>query len=236
MARRAAAPRRTSLLLTCEHGGNAVPVAYGALFRGQQRLLNSHRGLDIGARFAARYLERRLHVPLICATVTRLLVDLNRSVGHPGLFSELSRHLLPAEKQAVLHQHYFPYRNRVADWIAARTAAGYRIVHVAVHSFTPVAGGRHRPCDVGLLYDPGRPEEARLCAQWQAALRASASRWRVRRNYPYRGTSDGQVVALRRRFAPARYSGIELEINQACLASSGKRARLLADLAATLSV
>jgi len=233
MTRRSAGPRRTSLLLTCEHGGNAVPVAYRALFRNERRVLDSHRGLDIGARFAANYLKRRLKAPLICATVTRLLVDLNRSVGHPGLFSEFTRELPPTRKEVVLDRHYYPYRNRVADWIAARTAAGSRVVHVAVHSFTPVSGGRQRPCDVGLLYDPGRPEEARLCAAWQAALRNRDSRWRVRRNYPYRGTSDGQVVALRTRFGPARYSGVELEINQACLASPDKRARLLADLAAT---
>jgi predicted N-formylglutamate amidohydrolase len=226
--------RRTHLLLTCEHGGNAVPVTYRALFRGQRRLLDSHRGLDIGARFAARYLERRLKAPLVCATVTRLLVDLNRSVGHPGLFSEFSRNLPPADKQAVLRRHYYPYRNRVASWIRSRVAAGDRVVHIAVHSFTPVVGGRPRPCDVGLLYDPGRSEEARLCARWQAALRGCDSRWRVRRNYPYRGTSDGQVVALRRRFAPAHYSGIELEINQACLGPTRRRARLLADIAATL--
>lgn len=234
MARRTAGSRRTSLLLSCEHGGNTVPAAYRGLFRGHQRLLDSHRGLDIGARFAARYLQRRLSAPLICATVTRLLVDLNRSIGHAGLFSELSRGLPRPDRLAVLERHYHPYRNRVADWIAARVAAGERVVHVSVHSFTPAAGGRRRPCDVGLLYDPGRPEEARLCAEWQAALRGCASRWRVRRNYPYRGTSDGQVVALRRRFGPARYSGIELEINQACLARADSRARLLADLAATL--
>ena len=233
MVRNAAGPRRTSLLLTCEHGGNTVPAAYRALFRGHRRLVASHRGLDIGARFAARYLQRRLQIPLICATVTRLLVDLNRSVGHPGLFSELTRGLTRAERLEVLERHYHPYRNRVASWIAARVAAGDRVLHVSVHSFTPVLGGRRGECDVGLLYDPGSRDETRLCAEWQSALRGCASRWRVRRNYPYRGTTDGHVVALRRRFGPARYSGIELEINQARLARADSRARLLADLAAT---
>ena len=233
VARRTTGSRPTSVLLSCEHGGNTVPAAYRARFRGHQRLLDSHRGHDIGARVAARYLQKRLDVPLICATVTRLLVDLNRSVGHAGLFSELSRGLPRADRQVLLERHYQPYRNRVANWIAARLAAGERVVHVSVHSFTPAPGGRRRPCDVGLLYDPGRPDEARLCAEWQAALRGCASRWRVRRNYPYRGTSDGQVVALRRRFGPACYSGIELEINQACLARADNRARLLADLADT---
>jgi hypothetical protein len=36
----------------------------------------------------------------------------------------------------------------------------------------------------------------------------------VRRNYPYLGTSDSLVTTLRRRFPPASYLGIEIEVNQ----------------------
>ena len=57
----------------------------------------------------------------------------------------------------------------------------------------------------------------------------------MRRNYPYRGTSDGQVVELRRRFRDGRYLGIELELNQARLRQDRSRAALLRDVAATLA-
>ena len=36
----------------------------------------------------------------------------------------------------------------------------------------------------------------------------------TRRNYPYQGRNDGLTSHLRQRFAPTRYVGIELEINQ----------------------
>lgn len=221
---------RTRLLLTCEHGGNRVPVAWASCFRGARRALDSHRGFDAGALATARHLGRALGAPLLYATVTRLLVDLNRSRRHPGLFSPWSAQLGPAERERVVARHWSPYRDRVAHWIAAALDAGDRVLHVSVHSFTPVLDGVRRRADIGLLYDPASAAEARLCRTWQRALVEAG--WNARRNYPYRGTSDGQVVALRRRFGTARYAGIELELNQAVLAGRG-RSRLLADLAKT---
>jgi len=230
--RRRQAPLR--LLLTCEHGGNRVPERYRRLFAGRARLLASHRGLDIGALDLARGLGRRLDVPLVAATVTRLLVDLNRSIGHPGLFSALSRSLPAAERRRVLSCHYHPYRRLVHGWIASRVSRGERVLHISVHSFTPMLDGERRNADIGLLYDPARVAEATLCRAWQQELSACAADWRVRRNYPYRGTGDGQVVELRRRFAGGCYLGIELEVNQACLQEPARAATLLADLARTL--
>ena len=221
---------RTRLLLTCEHGGNRVPAAWAPLFRGARRALDSHRGHDAGALAAARHLRRALGAPLVHATVTRLLVDLNRSRGHPALFSRWSARLAPAASERAVARHWSPYRERVAGWIAAALGRGDRVLHVAVHSFTPVLDGVRRRADIGLLHDPGSATEARLCREWQRALAQAG--WHTRRNYPYRGTSDGQVVDLRRRFGTARYAGIELELNQAVLAGP-RRGRLMRDLART---
>lgn len=228
--------RRLQVLLTCEHGGNAVPVEYRRLFRNRKKLLESHRGLDIGALAAARDLQRSLDVPLIHATVTRLLVDLNRSSGHPALFSEVTRPLPDSVRRQLLAQHYHPYRRRVRDWIARRIGHGDRVLHLSVHSFTPVLDGKPRNAEIGFLYDPASPAEAGLCRAWQKALSAGTANWRVRRNYPYRGTSDGQVVELRRRFCGQGYLGVEVEFNQAIVKLPGLRRLLVADLAATLPV
>lgn len=230
-------PERTDkrsdvLLLTCEHGGNHVPAAYRPLFAGADRLLGTHRGFDLGAREAARHLQRRFGAPLICATVTRLLVDLNRSMGHPALFSEFSRGLSCTERVRLLERYYLPYRSLVTAWIGTRIAGGQRVVHVAVHSFTPVLQGVVRTADVGLLYDPAREREARFCREWQRRILAGAGSWRVRRNYPYRGAADGLITTLRRRFAATRYLGLEIELNQGVLRNARTRAALLHDLAA----
>src|ERR1700739_839489 len=38
-----------TFIITCEHGGNRIPVPYRRLFRGQRALLDSHRGYDPGS-------------------------------------------------------------------------------------------------------------------------------------------------------------------------------------------
>jgi len=45
---------------------------------------------------------------------------------------------------------------------------GDRVIHVAVHSFTPTLRGVRRNADVGLLYDPARPGELALARRWRA--------------------------------------------------------------------
>lgn len=225
------------MLLTCEHGGNRVPVRYRPLFRGQQRLLGSHRGYDIGALDAARFLRRRLGAPLISATVTRLVVDLNRSIGHPRLFSAPTRALPAAERERIIARHYRPYRDEVRDWISEADSRAPLVLHLSVHSFTPKLDGVRRNADVGLLYDPGRAGEARLTRDWRRNFLAAAPDLRVRCNYPYRGVSDGFIPALRREFPGSRYVGIEIEINQRWATGDAKRwHRLLETIAATLPV
>ena len=187
------------------------------LFARHGARLAGHRGYDIGALACARGLSAALRAPLIHAEVSRLLVDLNRSPGHPALFSDLTRALPAARREEILARHYFPHRARIERWIAARVRAGRIVLHVAVHSFTPVLDGKARTTDIGLLYDPGRPLEAEFCRRWQTALRERGPGLRVRRNYPYRGVSDGLTRHLRGLFPAGAYAGVELEINQRAL-------------------
>ncbi|MGA7180745.1 MAG: N-formylglutamate amidohydrolase [Thiobacillaceae bacterium] len=201
-------------LVTCEHGGNHVPTPYQHLFASREALLDSHRGWDPGALFLARQLARALKAPLFYATVSRLVIDLNRSIGHSRLYSEVTRAAPREVRKEILLHHYLPYRNRVEEHIVREVARGHRIVHLSSHSFTPVLHGDERKADVGLLYDPARRGEVALSRLWQAALKASASELRVRRNYPYTGKSDGFTAYLRRQFSVQDYVGIELEINQ----------------------
>ena len=98
-----------------------------------------------------------------------------------------------------------------------------RVIHIAVHSFTPVLDGITRQADVGLLYDPARSPEKMLCSAWKNALRELAPELRVRRNYPYAGRADGLASHLRRRFQEHEYIGVELELNQLLVPSTSKK-------------
>jgi len=224
-----------SFIITCEHGGNRIPATYRHFFSGQRRLLDSHRGHDPGALVVARELARAFDAPLVVSTVSRLLVDLNRSIGHRQLYSPAIRAAPVALRAEILRRHYLPYRAEVEKLVARSIARGRRVIHLSSHSFTPELGGVVRRADLGLLYDPGRRAEARLCAQWKTSLAAIAPELRVRRNYPYAGKGDGLTSYLRRRFPDRRYAGIEIEINQKFAQAGGPdwkalRAMLVASL------
>jgi predicted N-formylglutamate amidohydrolase len=208
-----------AVLVTCEHGGNRVPPRYQELFAGQEGLLGTHRAHDIGSMAMARSLARRLDASLVACTTTRLLVDLNRSIGHPRLFSELTRGLPRAAREQILRGHYVPYRLAVEAWIGIQRRP---VLHVSSHSFTPVLDGEVRQADVSLLYDPRRERERALAARWKAAILERQPGLRVRFNYPYAGRADGLTTALRRLFPDERYAGIELEVNQ-CFPLAGGR-------------
>jgi predicted N-formylglutamate amidohydrolase len=225
------------LILTCEHGGNRVPRRWAPRFRGAGGVLRTHRGWDIGALVLARRLSRRLGAPLFHSSVTRLLVDLNRSAGNRrALFSEFVRGLDDAEKRRILERHYLPHRARVEAAIARATGRGERAVHVAVHSFTPALRGVRRNADLGLLYDPARPGERALAQRLRRSLCEAAPELRVRMNYPYRGTSDGIQTALRRRFPARAYVGIEIEVNQQHLVpGAARRPRVVAAVETSLA-
>lgn len=215
------------LLVTCEHGGKRIPSRYRHLFSGMEALLSTHRGYDAGALLLARECADALDAPLFFSTVSRLLIDLNRSIGHPRLYSEATRKAPATVRRQLLQSHYLPYRDAVEADIAAALARGRRVVHIASHSFTPVLDGAERNADIGLLYDPARRGEAELCRRWQARLRALAPELKVRRNYPYTGKSDGFTAYLRRRFPADAYIGVELEINQRHVLAGGRQWREL---------
>jgi predicted N-formylglutamate amidohydrolase len=232
---------KLGLVLSCEHAGNRVPRAYAELFRRAEakRALESHRGFDPGALAVAEALARHFSLPLHAQRVTRLLVEVNRSTGHPGLYSAFSRVLSPEARELLLSRHYTPHRDRVEQALRKALAQRARVLHVAVHSFTPVLDGELRRADVGLLYDPARPLERRFGLCLQRALKARVPELRVRLNYPYRGASDGLTTWLRKRLGP-RYLGFELELNQALLLGPSAPRRLVTralcdSLAAVLS-
>lgn len=218
------------LLFSCEHASRHVPRRHAALFAGHEKVLASHRGWDPGSSWLARRLAKAFAAPLHAASVTRLLVDTNRSLRHPNLFSPFSASLSDGERRDILERHYHPHRDPIESHLRRLMGRGAPVLHIGVHSFTPRWRNQLRPCDVGLLYDPGRPAELALCLRWQGLLTQMAPELRVRRNYPYRGVADGFTTHLRRVLPRRLYAGIELELNQSWIATPGPARLRLARL------
>jgi predicted N-formylglutamate amidohydrolase len=211
-----------SLVITCEHGGNRIPGRYHCLFKANQDLLHTHRGFDPGALSMAKDLAAAFTAPLVVSTVSRLLVDLNRSVGHPRLYYETVRKQPSEVKDSILKQYYHPYRTQAERLVRQAIVDHGKVIHLSSHSFTPELDGKVRNADIGLLYDPARPYEVALCEQWKSAFKAVAPELRVRRNYPYKGYGDGLTSWFRQRLPPDNYIGIELEVNQKHIVKAGR--------------
>lgn len=211
------------LVLACEHASRRVPLRYRKLFRNRKSVLDSHRGWDPGALELARHLAQQFDAPLFRGVVTRLLVDLNRSLQSPTLFSEQALRLEEKERLALLARYWEPYRHAVRHCIEETLERRRSVLQFSVHSFAPRLRGVVRRTDVGLLYDPRRPAEERFCRAFRRTLQQELPDLRIDLNEPYSGVSDGLTTTLRAEFPRSRYLGVEFEVNQRF--PRGERAR-----------
>ncbi|MBR4916918.1 MAG: N-formylglutamate amidohydrolase [Fibrobacter sp.] len=213
------------LMLTCEHASNHVPATFKKFVPAD--VLETHRAYDIGARAVFRKLVKFAKPEFYCeGKFSRLFVDLNRTITNKVVFSEYydtqnSRaQTAVAKMKAQARTYWREYRENVEKFVsknirslrqAQRPEAA--IVHLGIHSFTPVLNGKVRNTDIGILYDPARPLERAYANVIKVEIKRLYPKMKVRFNYPYKGTSDGLTTTLRKKFGP-RYVGIEIEINQ----------------------
>jgi len=202
------------ILITCEHAVNFIPAKYRQVLSIPENILESHRGFDSGAFGLGKSLSGFLDCPFIAGECSRLLVDLNRSVSNKNLFSEYSRNLTSDQKNNVLEDFYFPYRQKIEKFVSEKINKKNIVIHFSVHSFTPVLKGKTRNAEIGLLYDPARSQEVNVAGEIGNLLKKLSKYLIIRKNYPYRGISDGVVTYLRKKFNHKMYIGLELEFNQ----------------------
>ena len=205
------------LILTCEHASNRLPAAFKKAVPAE--VLKTHRAYDIGAVQVFRKLVKFAKPEFFCeGKFSRLFVDLNRTITNKSAFSDYLRNNENAKAQATAYWN--EYRAAIEKFVdsalkpktrAAKSAP--TIIHLGIHSFTPVLNGKVRNTDIGILYDPTRPQERAYANVIKDEIKRLYPAMKVRFNYPYQGTSDGLTTTLRKKFGP-RYVGIEIEINQ----------------------
>lgn len=217
------------LMLTCEHASNRLPAAFKKFV--PVDVQETHRTYDIGALKVFRKLVNFAKPEFSCeGKFSRLFVDLNRTITNKSAFSEYygaleARDKPLAEKaKAAATAYWKEYRENVEKFVAKNIGAskkgaknngkeGAAIVHLGIHSFTPALNGKVRNADIGILYDPKRPQERAYANVIRGEIKRLYPHMKVRFNYPYKGSSDGLTTSLRKKFG-ARYVGIEIEINQ----------------------
>ncbi len=200
-----------TLLITCEHAGRLVPEEYRSLFSNAVEDLDSHKGWDPGAWEIALSLGSVLNTEPVGVHYSRLLIESNRSLSHPKLFSMYTNKLSLTEKNKLITEYYLPYRNQIEERIQTFQKP---VLHLSIHTFTPIWNERERQVDIGLLFDPERTKESLFCTTLKRAIDSQRNGFLCRLNEPYLGTDDGFTTYLRTRFDDADYLGIEIEINQ----------------------
>lgn len=214
------------LMLTCEHASNRLPAAFKKFV--PTNVQGTHRAYDIGALKVFRKLVKFAKPEFSCeGKFSRLFVDLNRTITNKSAFSEYYGELETSDKAAAekvkteATAYWKEYRANVERFVTQNIGKGSKaagnkgatIVHLGIHSFTPALNGKPRNTDIGILYDPKRPQERAYANVIKDEIKRLYPHMKVRFNYPYKGTSDGLTTSLRKKFGP-RYVGIEIEINQ----------------------
>lgn len=215
--------RAGGVLIIADHGCADVPADVNLGI--DAALLRTHIAVDIGVSDVANLLvQDGAAQSAILGAVSRLVLDLNREVDHPGLIPEYSDGqvitgnvgLSAADRADRVARFFDPYHARLDALIAAAPPA----LILSLHSFTPRLSSRPdeaRPWDIGVLYN----EDARLAASGIAVLTHDG--WHVGDQQPYSGKL---LNATMNRHAEARnipYIGIEMRQDHAGSADGQRR-------------
>jgi len=208
----------SAFLLVCDHAGRAVPRRLGDLGV-RPAEWDRHIAWDIGAAGVCAALWPLLDAVCITQAYSRLVIDCNRRPGHPTSITPESDGtavagnlgLSEAGRAARVAEIFTPYHAAIAAELDRRADMGLPAVVIAMHSFTPVFGGRARPWEAGVLFN----RSPALSLALAAALRAEG--FEVGENEPYRLSDESDYtvpVHAEARLLPY----VELEVRQDLIA------------------
>ncbi len=204
---------RGSVVIVCDHASNWVPPVLEGLGLPAAEL-ERHIAWDPGALPLARKLAQRLDAPLVHATVSRLVLDVNRDPEHAGSIVTISEDTeIPGNRalptQERLHRVrciYEPYHERLTRVIDAQAARHPDLAVVSVHSFTPVYRGLARPWHMGVL----SADDRQIADPLLTVLRAEPD-LNVGDNQPY-GPGDGVYHTLDRHCGARKVRSVLIEV------------------------
>ena len=148
------------MLLVCDHASRAVPIKLGRLGLGDD-VFERHIAYDIGAAEVSRRLSADLDAQLVLAGFSRLVIDVNRPIGHPdSIVEEIDATPIPgntdldeAAKRPRIRELFEPYHDAVNRALARMWESGTAPALFSVHSFSPGYGDTPRPWDIGVLWN-----------------------------------------------------------------------------------
>ncbi len=150
-------PQKRGVLIVVDHASNHVPADIDLGIDPQ--FLEDHIAYDIGVANIARYMAEKTGHIAILATVSRLVVDLNRFPDEANVIPprsdgvEITGNAVDDEERAARLDRFFrPYHDRLARLIQDLDP----VLILFLHSFTPkLRSGmmEMRPWEIGVLYN-----------------------------------------------------------------------------------
>jgi predicted N-formylglutamate amidohydrolase len=206
-------------VIICDHAGRELPRALGSLGLGPEEL-ERHIAWDIGARGVALALAAELDAFVVCQRYSRLVIDCNRQVGHPGSIAPSSERtpipgnqaIAPAHAAARAQEIFEPYHAQIRSELDRRHAARRPAILIAVHSFTPIFLDVARPWHAGVLFN----RDARIAEPLLRLLRADGDLV-VGCNEPY-AVTDTSDYSINHHGAARDLPHVEIEIRQDLIA------------------
>jgi predicted N-formylglutamate amidohydrolase len=177
-------PNDGRILLTCEHGGRAIPSGLGDLGVCAAQM-DRHIAWDIGAMALSLALVKRVSARLVAQRYSRLVIDCNRGPISPELIPVVSDGThIPANAgisataiNARTDAIHAPFHARIAKEIRQLRPA----LLVSIHSFTPNLAGVVRPMHAGFLANR-MPD---VSERFMASFARQAPELTVAQNAPY---------------------------------------------------
>ena len=197
------------VLFIADHASRAVPP--GVDLGIDPALMGNHIAVDIGTGALTLALAAALDAPAIIATVSRLVIDMNRDPLVADVIPAASDgHVIPGnlvlsrtERELRIASIHAPYPATIAAEIARRRPA----LLVSMHSFTPqrqTAPDEKRPWPVAVLYNE-HEAAARIALKLLRAAGFDAGD-----NQPYSGRELNYTMDRHAETAGIPYLGFEI--------------------------
>ena len=150
----------SSFLIACDHADNRIPDYLAGLGLDSE-YRERHIAYDIGAVQVAKILAEVFDAPLLLATCSRLVIDLNRHLHDPSsIIEESDGVIIPGNlnlndemRNYRIEKHFDPYHKQYQEMVTEQISKHERPTILSVHSFTPTMNGRARPWEIGVLWD-----------------------------------------------------------------------------------
>lgn len=203
-------------IFSCEHASNQLPPDV-QFSKEDFHFLQTHWGWDIGAQKVVEHLAKSTQCAAIFGTVSRLWVDLNRSIDRKDLvrthteLHELSfnKNISSESEHKRLEDWYHPFHKAYDELVEKKLRLASPIL-ISIHSFTPVWNGKVRTMDIGVLFDQYESLGIKLA---QALKNEELF---VECNEPYTGRG-GLMYSVEDKGIRHGCKHLELEINQALI-------------------